>query len=503
MSYKLLKKTHNLHYKSTSKSRLSIGRVLDSLVHNAVVLLYISKSYYVFSRKTHNNIRNWLNILEYPRVPHGRYVEFEEKVSSVKLVYTVSIPIEYLKVVNKNLLKLLNTNSFYTEHGTLTNNKNAIRDTFQKLSKLDNFTTFHDSFLCEFDFSNLGDSNHRKYINGVSINFLKLFESSIFLQFTIRPNESFNTLFHSLCISPEWSSSLVGWNDWLSILKGYKSILCVSNEDRIRRLSYSELIADLQSSMQSIVYRPLLKGVRPDLISEGSEAVIYSTENINEINRDSSIFKTIHSASGTIRDINKVKYCEMPFEDVDVFFVPIEEAGAASFTMGEVRSAIYEISMLQNYRWIYYSIRQRHHALNEIIYQLLEQRWYQFWKLFLYRKVAKIKLQNLFYKNLYVRAVHDDDLERVDAILATVDNNQKEFEKRIQTHKKDMCGKIDKLLESLTAIGEDTNVITTSYLSNIIQFMGILLGVLALLNIRDILYNTAAFFTYVYNVINL
>src|SRR5690606_10194037 len=252
-----------------------------------ISLLYSINFYKIFAVKTHRDLKNWEDLLKLDRQPARSYTEVSETITKIKISFTVSFPIEYLAIVNNNLLKLLRKYPFYNEHGSLSVNKNQIKDTFTKLKNLENFNTSHDAFLCTFDFS---DRFNNDKIDGVNIHFIKLFESSVILRFELDTNDLFLKTFNKICSSREWISSVPVWNDWKSILMGYRSILHVSNEDRIRRLSYHELLKEVRSVSEKIIVNPLTKGVNKDLLTIGNESLIYEVSEINEINLDSSIF---------------------------------------------------------------------------------------------------------------------------------------------------------------------------------------------------------------------
>src|SRR5690606_23161128 len=117
---------------------------------------------------------------------------------------------------------------------------------------------------------------------------------------------------------------------------------------------------------------------------------------INEINLDSSIFRSIHSRPSRSINIHKYTYFETFFDTYDIFVVPLEDAGPASFTASEVGGAIYELSITHFYNWLFQIISKNQHDLNFILYKLLEKKWFSFSKLRLYTKVAEIKVKLVF-----------------------------------------------------------------------------------------------------------
>lgn len=350
------------------------------------------------------------------------------------------------------------------------------------------------AFLCTFDFS---DGFNNDKIDGVNIHFLKLFESSVILRFELDTNDLFLDTFNRICTSREWRSSVPVWNDWKLILMGYRSILYVSHQEKIRRLSYHELLNEVRSVSDKVIVNPLTKGVNKDLLTIGNESLIYEVSDINEINLNSSLFTSIHSRPSRAINIHKFTYFEKSFDTYNIFVVPLEDAGPASFTASEVGGAIYELSIMHFYNWLFQIISKNRHDLNLILYKLLEKKRFSFSRLRLYTKVAEIKVKLVFMKNMYIRAIADEELRGMGSVIETTDLDKNGFDFLIQTRKNAAFKKIDKLLASTTELTDDANNLTTSYLTKFIQYFSIILAVLALPNLHKILTVVKEFITYI------
>lgn len=138
MSFRLLKKEHKLIYRADDKMRWSFDYILNQSLHFIILFLYTIKFYKIFAVKTHRDLKMWEDSLKWDIQPDISHTEVSETITKIKISFTVSFPIEYLAIVNNNLLKLLKKYPFYNEHGSLSINKNQIKDTFTKLKDLEN-----------------------------------------------------------------------------------------------------------------------------------------------------------------------------------------------------------------------------------------------------------------------------------------------------------------------------------------------------------------------------
>lgn len=476
MSFILLKKKHTLIYQCKRKDKLSLDRILDNISHFLVTLLYNINYYKIFSNNKHRTFEYYESCLKEEGKPRGKYTKVNEVITDIKVSFTLSIPIEYLNSVCENLRWLLHNRPFYTEHGRLAENKNQIRDTFKKLQNLRNFETTHDSFLCTFDFSKEKNLDN---IDGLSIEFLKLFESTIILNFTIQTNKTFMRAFNLICLSKEWKSSVAVWNDWRSIIKGYTPILHLSEQERIRELSYNELILDARSTSEDLIINRLFKGINSDFVTLGNESLIYKAENDKEIDIDSSIFNSIHSRPRQKIEIKNFNYFEKGFDAYNIFILPKEDSDQGSLTWLYVSSAIYDLSFTQYYYSLFYLIRKNQHKLNHVLFKLFEKKWYH---LFLYKNVARIKAKLIFLKNLYIRMISDDD-----PTVLTMDSDKKSFNYFVQKRKEDAIREINNRLNSINDIIEDANNLTVSYLSTALQYFALVLAFFALFNLSELM----------------